>query len=209
MTITDTDFLYSPLITPERILRDYEEAFSIRPKWCHSVHHVTPEGVHPSNLQYQPLPIAIITLGKTQIVHKGLSLAGLGFAFEITRLPGISIVTNQNGSTPPRHYVRIVVADYPEDLTTLSRTLCDTGPYEELSPGILRHSLDPEHMLARPSSKQNRHAREVILGHAERLARKYSERDPSFDADAYVTNLRNLLSLVDRETSGEDWTRAG
>lgn len=199
-------FENSPLITPERIKQDYEEAFGILPSWCHTLDFVLPEGMNqPSSLHFEPSPGAIITLGKSKAVHKSLSLPALAFTFEMTRLPGISMVTNQNGGKNPIYYVRVAIADYPEDLTTLSRILCDAGPEDQVSKGILSNSLEPEHLVLRNARKQERQARAVIFGHLERLAWKYEAEDTSgnFSASAYMSNLHRLLMLSDM---GADWT---
>ncbi|MBJ6722984.1 MAG: hypothetical protein ACODTL_20500 [Brucella sp.] len=209
-TLEASAFMSSPLITPQRILGDHLEAFDIKPDWVRSVRFETPEGYAQAVSHiYEPQPTAIVILGKGKVSHKNFSLCGLAVAFELTRFPGMSMVSNSNGNKPnERFYVRLAIADCPEDLTTFGRILSASGPDEEITSDIFKHELRPEHLKKRLSSKGNKDAREVVMTHINRIVRKMEDNDRfrilPFTAAEYVANLKTLLDAVDREAEGID-----
>lgn len=203
-----SSFVSSPLVTPERIVKDHHEAFSARPEWLRSVHFEAAECSSAIGHVNEPQPIAVITLGKSRVFHKHLSLLGLAVAFEATRLPGVSMFTNGNGKKPERFYMRLSFSGHSADLTTFSRILSGSGSGEEITTDIFQHDLRPEYLTTRPVSKGNKDAREVVLSHLDRIAHKMeAEGDFAsmpFSAHDYMANLKSLLHAVDSEAEGID-----
>lgn len=209
-TLKASCFMSSPLITPQMIISDHLEAFYITPDWVRSVRFETPEGYAQAISHiYEPQPIAIVTLGKGRVFPKHLSLCDLAIAFELTRFAGVSMVANGDGDKPnERFYMRLSIADHPQDLTTFGRILSDSGPNEEITSGIFKHELRPEYLKKRSASKSNKDAREVVMTHINRIVRKMEENDRfntlPFTAADYMANLDALLYAVDRESEGID-----
>uniref|UniRef100_UPI00224AF5D3 hypothetical protein n=1 Tax=Brucella intermedia TaxID=94625 RepID=UPI00224AF5D3 len=128
-TLKASAFMSSPLITPQRIVGDHLEAFDIKPDWVRSVSFETPEGYAQAVSHiYEPQPAAIVTVGKSKVFHKQLSLPCLALAFETTRFPKVTMVANGNGKIPETIYLRLSFSDHPEDLTTFARLTSNTGP---------------------------------------------------------------------------------
>lgn len=214
MTTLAVPFTQTPLITPERIAGNYQEAFTAIPEWIQSLTFILPSetttGItSASRLPFKPIldvsPVAVVQFGKTVISHKTLSLLGLAVAFEITRMPGVSITTDSNGSG--RYYERITIARYSEDLTTLSRLLFGAAEDQQVKANGFTSELRPEHLKAIPAAKASKDARAIVLAHLERIATNLEARGglPShFTAAAYVENVQRLLGMVDLEATGID-----
>lgn len=197
----------TPLITPERLYADPQAAFSAPPAWVRQFHLEYPEGHEDDPAKFEP--VAIIVLGKTREVARTYSILQAALLMELTRFPGISIVTNRNGTGPhARWYVRLAFAGYPEDLTTLSRLFSGAAEYDQTKvAGSIKSDMRTENLRNDPAKKIGKDARQVVLGHAERIATEFekSGRMPShLTAAAYMANLRRLLQLNDEEATGKD-----
>lgn len=200
---TSPTFASLPLRTPESIAADPQSVLAILPAWLHAGHLVFPEGHETDPARFSP--VVALVLGKKHVASKNYSLLQVAFMLELTRFSGASIVTNHNGSG--RHYERIAFTGYPEDLTTLSRVFSGATEYAQTKVDGIRSDMRPENLRHDPAEKIGRDAREVVLGHAGRIAKQMeaSGRMPlHLTATAYVANLIHLLHLIDQEASGRE-----
>lgn len=200
---TTTDFASSPLITPERLEADPQAALAVRPAWLHAVHLEYPEGHEEDPARFTPA-VALV-LGRKHVTSRGFSLPQVAFMMEITRFPGASIVTNHNGTG--RHYVRIAFDGYPEDLTMLSRVFSGATEYVQTKVDGIQSDMRAENLRHDPAEKIGKDARQVVLGHAERIAKQLEasgRMPPHLTAEAYLDNLRRLLVLIDQEATGRE-----
>ncbi|PBB39576.1 MULTISPECIES: hypothetical protein [unclassified Mesorhizobium] len=205
---TPTTFLDSPLLTPERIAADPEAAFAVRPSWVRGLVLVHPDAdpERPSEATPQGVsPAAVVSLGESHLAHKTYSLTGLALLFELSRLPGVSVVTNSDGKG--RHYERVTIADAAEDLTSVNRLLIGATTYDQAKVVGIKSDMRPENLRATPARKLGKDARAVLLGHAERIVRAWEAKGTMphlLTADGYLANLERLLALTDLEASGLD-----
>ncbi|MCO5065455.1 MAG: hypothetical protein M9924_13725 [Rhizobiaceae bacterium] len=194
-------FSSSPLITPERIFADPDAAFAVLPSWVRNFALVYPEG-HERDIS-KPSPVVIIALGKKHIAAKTYSPASFAALCELTRLPGISITTNHNGSG--RHYERITIADHPEDLTSVNRFLLGAAEYTQVKVTGIQSDMRPENLMQDVAEKASKDARQVVLSHVKRILKEWeaSGNMPSLFIPAdYLENVERLLQLTDLEATG-------
>lgn len=194
-------FLTSPLITPERLLADPDEAFSVLPSWVRMLEVVHPEGPRDA------APVVVVAFGRSDPTAIGLSPVGAALLCEFSRFPGVSIVTNRNGKrSDPRSkvYARITIAGYPEDLTMVSRVFANAEPHEQVKvSGSVQSDLRPGNLVRADAEKLGKSTRAII---EERL-REVAERAAAngimlrhISVDSYMDNLKRLLEALDSET---------
>ena len=204
-----TDFSQSPLLKPERIASDPEEAFRILPPCILSATFISPDdGLDTTKADRAApdiSPVFVVRFGPRHFTHKTLSPVGLAIACELVRVPGVSIATDTNGSG--RYYERVTIAGHGEDLTSLSRLFKDAGPYEQVKQGHFKHDFRPDNLRAIPAAKIGKQARDIVMGHLRRIAREWEERGTMphhFTASSYLENLERLFHLNDLEAAGQD-----
>lgn len=200
---TPKTFLDSPLLTPERIAADPEAAFAVRPSWVRGLVIVCPEAA-PQDC-HGVSPAAVVSLGESYLAHKIYSLIGLALLCELSRLPGISVVTNSDGKG--RHYERVTIADASEDLTSVNRLLIGAAAYDQAKVVGIKSDMRPENLRGVPARKLGKDARVVLLGHAKRIGEAWEAKGTMphhLTADSYLANLERLLALSDLEASGLD-----
>lgn len=193
----------SHLITPERLAADPRVALSVLPPWLHAIHLEYPEGHDEDEARFTPS--ATLVLGRSRVAAKGYSLLQVAFLFELTRLPGISIVTNHNGSG--RHYERIAIAGHPEDLTSVNRVFVGAAEYTQAKVSGIQSDMRAENLRTDAAEKVSKDARHVVLGHAERIAKEWEKKGRTprhLTASAYLDNLHRLLRLIDLEATGRE-----
>lgn len=208
---TPKTFLDSPLLTPERIAADPEAAFAARPSWVRGLVIVHPEIGLDRPPEATPegrpgvSPAAVVSLGESHLAHKTYSLIGLALLCELSRLPGVSVVTNSDGKG--RHYERVTIADASEDLTSVNRLLIGATAYDQAKVVGIKSDMRPENLKGVPARKLGKDARAVLLGHAKRIAEGWEAKGTiphHLTADSYLANLERLLALTDLEASGLD-----
>lgn len=195
------DLINAPLRTPELVAIDTQSALSVRPAWLHDLHLEYPEG-HEEDAEHHT-PAVTIVLGRKRVTSKGLSALQLAFLIELTRFPGISLVTNSDGKG--RWYVRISIADHPEDLTTAVRVFSNATEFVEAKVSGIQSDMRTENLKHGPAGKVSKDARHVVLGHAARIAKQVEESGRMPDhltAKAYLENTNRLLHLSDLEATG-------
>lgn len=200
---TSTAFASIPLRTPELVAADPQSALSARPAWLHAVHLEYPEGHEADPARFSPA--VSLVLGKKHVTSKNYSLLQVAFMLELTRFGGATIVTNHNGTG--RHYERIAFAGYPEDLTTLSRVFSGAAEYVQTKVDGIQSDMRAENLRNDAAEKIGKDARQVVLGHARRIAKEWeaSGRMPDhLTAEAYLVNLIHLLHLIDEEARGKE-----
>ncbi len=203
MPTTKTNFWESPLITPERLAANPQAALAVRPGWLHRIHLEYPEGHEADPARFTPS--AHLVLGRKHVTSKGLTPLQVAFLYEVTRFPGITIVTNHNGSG--RHYERIAFADHPDDLTTVSRVFAGAAEYDQTKVGDIKSDMRAENLRNDTAEKIGKDARQVVLRHAGSIAKAREERGDMpahLTADTYLENLKRLLHLIDLETTGKE-----
>lgn len=196
-------FLSSPLITPERVAADPRESLSGRPAWLHALHLEYPEGHEDDSARLSPG--VVIVLGKSHVTARGFSPLQVAFLIEVTRFPGLSIVTNSDGKG--RWYVRIAIADHPEDLTSVNRVFSGATEYVEAKVSGIQSDMRAENLKHGPASRLSKDARQIVLGHASRIAKQLEAegRMPAhLTAETYLLNLIQLLHLIDQEATGKE-----
>lgn len=164
---------------------------------------VYPEGHGADPARFSPA--VSIALGRKHVASKNYSLLQVAFMLEITRFPGASIVTNHNGTG--RHYERISFDGYPEDLTTLSRVFSGAAEYDQTKVGGIKSDMRAENLRHDPAEKIGKDARQVVLGHATRIAQQLEaegKMPPHITAVEYLANLVHLLYLIDQEATGRE-----
>lgn len=196
MTEIPSRFEDIPLLTPEHIQADPRAAFAVVPLWIHLLHWPDPEDSDE--------PVAVVVVGRKHPAPIVLSLHGLALLCELSRLPGISVVTNSDGKG--RLYLRVTIAGAEEDLTQVTRLFYGAGPYVQVKVDGIKSDMRPENLRAETASRVGKETRDVILRHAERISREWEARGtmPShITAASYMANLRRLLEEIDREASGD------
>lgn len=198
-----TTFLDTPLLTPERIATDPEVAFEVRPAWIRGLVIVHPDDTPEDRLTASPA--AVVSLGEGHLAHRTYSLINLAILSELSRLPGVSVATNSNGSG--RHYERVTIADAGEDLTSVNRLLLGATAYDQAKVVGIKSDMRPENLGSIPASKLGKDARAVLLGHALRIANAWEAKGTiprHLTAGSYLANLERLLALSDLEARGLD-----
>jgi len=195
-------FMDTPLITPERLEASPEEAFAFLPPWVRAIELVSPLEYHDAALQ----PVVIIWAGKGRIQYEAHSPLAAAIMFEVTRIPGVSIAVNSNGTLS--NYFRFSIGDVGEDLTTVSRFLTNAGADEQVlkTPGR-KWDMRTETLRKTTAGKPSKDSRAVLMGHIERLAQEWeaSGKMPShLTAVSYLANLNRLIRLLDLESTGKD-----
>lgn len=193
----------TPLLTAERLAADPQIVLANRPAWLHAAHLEYPEGHEADLARFSPA--VTLVLGKKHVTSKNYSLLQVAFMLEITRFGGATIVTNHNGTG--RHYERIAFAGYPEDLTMVSRVFSGAAEYDQTKVGGIQSDMRAENLRHDPAEKIGRDARQVVLGHAERIAKQLEasgRMPPHLTAEAYLGNIRRLLLLIDQEATGRE-----
>lgn len=200
----DTTFLASPLITPERLAADPQKALAVRPAWVRHMEFVTPEASPEAFPAVQP--VVIIWAGKSRIQYEAHTTLAAAIMWEATRLPGVSVAVNTNGSGS--NYFRFTVDDTGEDLTTVSRFLTNAGPGEQvLKTPARKWDMRTETLRKTRAGKPSKEGRAVPMGHIERIAKEMEasgRMPPHITAEAYLDNLRRLLALIDLEATGKE-----
>lgn len=191
----------APLRTAELVAADPQAALSDRPACLHAVHLEYPEGHEEDPARFSPT--VTIVLGKKHVTSKNYSPLQVAFMLEMMRFGGATIVTNHNGTG--RHYERISFDGYPEDLTTLSRVFSGAAEYDQTKVGGIKSDMRAENLRHDPAEKIGKDARQVVLGHAARIAEQAEAEGrmpPHLTAIEYLVNLIHLLHLIDREAAG-------
>lgn len=193
----------APLRTPELAAADPQSILAILPDWLHAAHLEYPEGHEEDPARFSPA--VALAFGKKHTASKNYSPLQVAFMLELTRFGGATIVTNHNGTG--RHYERIAFDGYPEDLTTLRRVFSGAAEYDQTKVDGIQSDMRAENLRHDPAAKIGKDAREVVLGHAGRIAKQWeaSGRMPDhLTATAYVANLIHLLHLIDQEATGKE-----
>ena len=200
---TSPSFASLPLRTAEFVAADPQEALAVRPAWLHGLYLEYPEGHEDDAVRFTPC--VTLVLGRKHIKAPGFTPLQVAFFMEITRFPGISLVTNSNGNG--RWYVRLSIADHPEDLTSINRVISGATEYVEAKVAGIQSDMRAENLKHGPASRLSKDARQVVLGHAGRIARALEAEGrmpPHLTAEAYLTNLIQLLHLIDLEATGKE-----
>lgn len=193
----------APLRTPELVAADPQAALAHRPAWLHAAHLEYPEGHEADPARFSP--VVALVLGKKHVTSKNYSLLQVAFMLELTRLGGISIVTNSDGKG--RWYERISIADHPEDLTSVNRVFSGATEYVEAKVAGIKSDMRAENLKHGPAGRLSKDARQVVLGHATRIAQQAEAEGrmpPHITAMEYLVNLIHLLHLIDREAAGKE-----
>jgi hypothetical protein len=195
-------FETSPLLTLSRIHKNPKDAFAVTPKWVRQLVVIHPDDAYR---EYDPVtPMVLVVTGHKLLSFRGYSAINFALLCEITRLPGISITTNSNGTG--RSYARITIADAGEDLTSVNRFLWGASAYDQIVVnGLNLTDARPENLRADPAAKVGKDARAILLGHAERISKQWEERGGMpghFTRQEYLDNLRSLIEATDLEASG-------
>ncbi|MCO5155574.1 MAG: hypothetical protein M9945_02300 [Aquamicrobium sp.] len=201
---TSPTFAPSSLITPERLAADPQAALAALPHWVHKIEFVTPETGPEAHPAVQP--IVFIWAGETHILYEAHTPLAAALMWEITKLPGVSIAVNTNGSKA--RYFRFTIAEVEEDLTTVARFLKNVGTDEQvLKTPARKWDQRPETLMTRPARKASKDSRAVLMGHIERIAKEWeaSGKMPAhLTAAEYIANLYRLLVLLDQEAIGRE-----
>lgn len=194
----------TPLITPERLAANPQAALAVRPAWVRQMEFVTPEASQETFPAVQP--VVIIWAGKSRIQYEAHTTLAAAIMWEATRLPGVSVAVNTNGSSS--NYFRFTVDDAGEDLTTVSRFLTDAGPHEQVRKTPDRKwDMRTETLRKARAGKPSKEGRAVLMGHIERIAKEWEatgKMPPHITAEAYLENLHRLLTLIDLEGTGRE-----
>lgn len=194
----------SPLITPERLAADPQAALAVRPEWVHRVEFVTPEVEPEAHPAVQP--IVFIWAGETHPSYEAHTPLAAALMWEITRLPGVSLAVNDNGSGSA--YFRFTIADVSEDLTTVARFLKGAGPDEQvLKTPARKWDMRTETLRTAHTGRPSKDSRAVLMGHIERIAKEWEasgKMPPHITAAEYIANLHRLLVLIDQEATGRE-----
>ncbi|MCL6706692.1 hypothetical protein M8R20_06755 [Pseudomonas sp. R2.Fl] len=196
-------FISSPLITPKRLQADPQASLQPYPAWVRHLEFVTPEPEPEAFPSIQP--VVIIWAGQSRRRYEAHTPLTTALMWEITRLPGLSIAVNNNGSKDD--YFRFTTEGIGEDLTTVSRFLMDALPYERvLRTPRRKFDMRPE-TLRKAGGKLSKDSRSVLMAHIERIAKEW-EADGGMPAHitaaAYLENLQRLLHLIDLEATGRE-----
>lgn len=199
-----TDFASMPTITPERLAADPQAALAALPHWVHKIEFATPETGPEAFPTVQP--VVFIWAGETHILYEAHTPLAAALMWEITKLPGVSIAVNTNGSKS--RYFRFTIAGVEEDLTTVARFLKNAGPDEQvLKTPARKWDQRPETLTTRPARKASKDSRAVLMAHIERIAREWEtsgRMPPHLTAETYLDNLQRLRVLVDQEAAGRE-----
>jgi hypothetical protein len=176
-----TQFRDTPLITPERIAADWEEALKTLPPWARTTDFlsdrilVTVWGLHPCAPFFPPLE--------------------LGLFAEIARY-GHTVVTNSNFSpSNPRIYLKVSFRDAPEHNITVRRVLSGAAEGEAVKALDIESDYSAANSYFVPDARAKRDARKEVIEQAERLAA--SEVADPVAVAAYVANIRALFAAID------------
>lgn len=196
----------APLRTAELVAADPQAALAVRPAWLHAVHLEYPEGHEEDPARFTP--VVSIEVGETQKTHKNLSPLQAAFLMEVTRFGRAKVVTNQTGKNRTGQWpLRISFAGYREDLTMVSRVFSGAAEYDQTKVGGIKSDMRAENLRHDPAEKIGKDARQVVLGHAARIAEQAEAEGrmpPHLTAEAYLDNIRRLLLLIDQEATGRE-----
>lgn len=195
------DFENAPLITPERIEADPEEAFRVVPRWAATMAFAQPD---LADLPAADRPVVVLVGGKHRV---GITLSSMQFGLlcEGTRF-GHSVVTNRNSGKQPTIYAKLSFRDAPHDNMPISRPFAGAGANEQVKAQELRSDLRTENLYLDGAGKPIKYARATTMLHVRRLAK---ERQSSgtlpvgFDVDAYLENVERLFDRVAGSELGE------
>ena len=188
---TPSTFAHSPLITPERLKDNHDDALLPAPPWAivstsadreapidDAAMSVQIEGKHPGSYTFSALSLAVL--------------------FELTRF-GNSITTNTNkrrGSHEAAYYLKITFRGAAKDNMPVSRIIAGAGPHQIVrTPHDLPRGLHSAGLAVDGGGKPTKHAREVAMRHAERCARAHADAD---NVQAYLDNLKALFAYHDK-----------
>ena len=200
LTVSDSDFANSPLITPERLKADYREALAVGPSWAESRGFAGDEQDFDTNADGLIGDALSVGIGNpnsrpdkppTKTAWMFSVCAGAIF-FELTRY-GNSAATNGNGGPDEKLHLRITAAGNAADNQTFQRIVMAAGLHAQcvLNPDN-RRDLRAEGLSLTGGGKATKEAREVMVAHAVENARKHGA-----DLEAYRSNLWALFILHD------------
>lgn len=196
----------APLRTPEIAAADPQAILAVRPAWLHAAHLEYPEGHEADPAHFTPA--VTIVVGKTHVTSKGLSLSQVAFLMEVTRFGKAKVVTNQTGKNRTGLWpLRISFAGHREDLTMVSRVFSGATEYVQTKVGGIKSDMRAENLRHDPAEKIGKDARQVVLGHATRIAQQAEAEGrmpPHITAAEYIANLNRLLVLIDQEATGRE-----
>ncbi|TNC09032.1 hypothetical protein FF100_27390 [Methylobacterium terricola] len=183
--MSDSKFVSSPLITPERLKGDRQAALSLLPDWAQ---HGVDLG---DDIEAELSKFVVIVHGKgTDPITVELPLISTVILCELTR-HGNSIVANPN-----RHggevYVKLSFARHAMDTMPISRIILNATEKKAVRQWAGPGKLDPDYLELAGAGNAKKAARAVAVKHAVELA-----RDAGADAAEYEANLGRLFLMHD------------
>lgn len=214
-------FETTQLITVPRLISEWRSILGSSPAWAL---HVEPMWTLPDAEEEQGCPDAVTVLvGKKHKRPMHLTIFEFALLCELSRVAGITIVTNSNFGKPfPRVYARMAIDGAPEDLTSIRRLIVGAKANEATKARWNQNDYRAESTYTVEHPHPQKDARKVALGHIERLARQdgklmaatslaredamrrlpWATLPDDFHIRAHMSNIHSLFGLVDALQSG-------
>lgn len=171
MTQARPQFESTPLITPHRLVTEWPSILASPPAWAL---HVEARWTLPDAEKEIDCPdevIVLVSKKHRKLIH--LTIFEYAALCEMSRVTGISIVTNSNfGKPEPKIYVKMTFDGAPEDLMSIRRIIVGAGANEATKARWNQNDYRGENTYTVAHHHPQKDARTVSLGHVERLARQ-------------------------------------
>lgn len=198
--LASNDYFTQSLITPRRLSDEWHSILYLPnlPGWVKGIHvvHTSPD----DGAEQRCPDEVVVALGTGPERCKDFKFTTPGFVLllELCR-PGHSCGVNANSSTPPTFYPQLIFeGDGWRANEAAARVLTDSGPGEVVKAAGGNKDMTSGSLYRTPGSRATRHARQVAIAHAIRLAAERPGRLPGgVSVEPYGRHLHDLFGHYD------------